>query len=211
MGAAARRSQARNAARTKSPPAMRPRLVASQLVPPDSTSDQMTARAPTLAETAPARSRAALLAGASGRRSLDKAAPASPTGTFTQNTQCQLSPWVTPPPTSGPAATAKPAMEPHIPITRPRRSGPKAVVRIVRLRGVTIAAPSPCMARAAMRSVVLGARAQAAEARLNIARPATYSRRRPKRSPMLAAGDDPGGEDEQAGVDRPLQGGDLPA
>ncbi len=147
----------------------------------------MTARAPKLAETAPTRSRAAPLAGASGRRSLDKAAPANPTGTFTQNTQCQLSPWVTPPPTSGPAATARPAMEPHIPITRPRRSGPNAVVRIVRLRGVTIAAPSPCMARAAMRSVVLGARAQAAEARLNSARPATYTRRRPKRSPMLAA------------------------
>src|SRR5262249_24449150 len=111
MGAAARRSQARNAARTKSPPAMRPRLVASQLVPPDSTSDQMTARAPKLAKTAPARSRAAPLAGASGRRSLDKAAPASPTGTFTQNTQGQPSPWVPPPPTSGPAATAKPAMD----------------------------------------------------------------------------------------------------
>jgi len=41
--------------------------------------------------------------------------------------------------------------------------------------------------RAAMRSVVLGARAQAAEAKLNSARPATYTRRRPKRSPMLAA------------------------
>jgi hypothetical protein len=43
------------------------------------------------------------------------------------------------------------------------------------------------MARAAMRSVVLGARPHAAEARLNSARPATYTRRRPKRSPMLAA------------------------
>src|SRR5262249_36782228 len=41
--------------------------------------------------------------------------------------------------------------------------------------------------RVAMRSVVLGARAQAAEARLNSARPATYTRRRPKCSPMLAA------------------------
>jgi hypothetical protein len=105
-------------------------------------------------------------------------------------------------------------MELHIPITRPRHAGPNAVVRIVRLRGVTIAAPSPCMARAAMWRVVLGARAQAAEARLNSARPATYTRRRPKRSPMLAGarrGDDPGGKDEQVGADRPLQGGDLPA
>src|SRR5262249_36966402 len=78
MGAEARRSQARIAARTNSAWAMRRRLAASQLVPPDSTSDQMTARAPRLAEAAPARSRAAPLAGASGRRSLDKAAPANP-------------------------------------------------------------------------------------------------------------------------------------
>src|SRR5262249_32102506 len=124
-GAAARRSQARNAARTKSPPAMRPRLVASQLVPPDLTSDQMTARAPRLAEAAPARSSAAPLGGASGRRSLDKAAPANPTGTLTQNTQCQLSPWVTPPPTSGPgqAGDGAPYPDPAPTALGPERRG----------------------------------------------------------------------------------------
>ncbi len=66
-----------------------------------------------------------------------------PMGTLTQKIQCRLKPWVTAPPTSGPPATARPATPPQMPMMAPRRSAEKAVVRIVRLSGVTIAARSP--------------------------------------------------------------------
>jgi hypothetical protein len=52
---------------------------------------------------------------------------------------------------------------------------------------VPASAPPQHSRSQASSSVVLGAGAQPAEARLNSVRPATYTRRRPKRSPMLAA------------------------
>ena len=87
-------------------------------------------------------------------------AAASPIGTLTQKIQCQLRPCTTAPPTSGPAATASPAMPPQMPTMAPRRSAGKAAVRMVRLSGVTIAAPMPCTARAAISGA--GARRQRA-------------------------------------------------
>ena len=105
-----------------------------------------------------------------------------------QKIQCQSSPCTTAPPTSGPAATASPAMPPQMPTTVPRRwPAGNAVVRMVRLSGMTIAAPMPCTARAAIRVPAVGASAQAADATVNSIRPATYTRRRPSRSPSAAA------------------------
>ena len=105
-----------------------------------------------------------------------RAAPtvaATPIGTLTQKIQCQLSPCVMPPPISGPAATASPAMPPQMPTTAPRFSIGNAEVKIVRLKGITMAAPIPCMARQAMSTFALGASAQAAEAAVKRARPTT--------------------------------------
>jgi len=74
-----------------------------------------------------------------------------------------------------------------MPMIVPRRCAGKAVVNIVRLSGKTMAPPSPCTVRAAISSEALGARAQAADATVNRARPMMKIRRRPKRSPSAAA------------------------
>ena len=96
-----------------------------------------------------------------------------PIGTLIQKIQCQFAPCTTAPPTSGPPAIASPAMPPQMPTTAPRREAGNALVRIVRLSGVTAAAPSPWTARAAISVSAVGASAHAAEARLNRASPAT--------------------------------------
>ena len=106
---------------------------------------------------------------------------------MTQKIQCQLSPWVTAPPISGPQATASPATPPQIPTMAPRRSGGKDAVSIVRPSGMMIAAPIPSTARNAIRAATSGATAQPAEAAVNSARPARYIRRLPIRSPIAAA------------------------
>jgi hypothetical protein len=51
---------------------------------------------------------------------------------------------------NGPEATASPAMPPQIPTTVPRFSDGKADVRMVRPNGITMAAPTPWIARKAM-------------------------------------------------------------
>ena len=57
------------------------------------------------------------------------------------------------PPTSGPMAMARPAMPPHAPSATARRSGGIAADRIVRVSGVTIAPPTPWMARARIEAI----------------------------------------------------------
>ena len=108
-----------------------------------------------------------------GRNSSDPATASTPIGTLIQKIQCQSSPWVTAPPTSGPPATASPLIPPKIPTAAPRRSAGKAAARMVSASGVTAADPSPCTARAAISSPESGATAHAAEATVNSARPAT--------------------------------------
>ena len=112
---------------------------------------------------------------------------AMPSGTLTQKIQCQSSPSVTTPPTSGPDATPSPATPPQIPTTAPRRSAGKVEVSNVRPSGMTIAAPSPWTARKPISTSRFGARAHAADARLNSTSPPTYVRRRPSRSPSAEA------------------------
>src|SRR5262249_61478675 len=57
----------------------------------------------------PSRSRAPWL---SGRSRSDSRTATTPIGALIQKIQCQLMPWVTAPPTNGPAATAAPASPP---------------------------------------------------------------------------------------------------
>jgi hypothetical protein len=73
-----------------------------------------------------------------------------------------------------------------MPMMAPRRCGGNAPVRIVRLSGITAAAPVPCTVRAASSQPTLGATAQHAEASVKTARPAVNTRRRPNRSPSAA-------------------------
>ena len=77
-------------------------------------------------------------------------------------------------------------MPDQAPIARPRFSGGNAVESSVSVSGVTIAAPAPCSARAAISAPVVGASAAAADAKVKMPRPMTNMRRRPKRSPSAA-------------------------
>src|SRR5438046_8649319 len=88
---------------------------------------------------------------------------ATPIGTFNQKIQCQEIPLTTAPPTSGPKATASPAMPLHAPMNAPRRLAGTPALRIVSVNGVTLAPPTPCAARAAMSAPAAGARAAAAD------------------------------------------------
>ena len=109
-----------------------------------------------------------------------------PIGTFSQKIHCQEMPETTAPPTSGPDATARPAIPDQAPRASPRFSFGKAPLRIVSVSGVTIAPPIPWTARAAISASMLGASAAAADASVKIVRPATKTRRRPNRSPSAA-------------------------
>ena len=73
-----------------------------------------------------------------------------PIGTLSQKIHCQASPSAIAPPTSGPIAIARPPTAPHRPSATARRSFGTAADRIVRVSGVTIAPPTPWIARAAM-------------------------------------------------------------
>ena len=66
-----------------------------------------------------------------------------PIGTFSQKIQCQEMPLTTAPPTSGPNATARPAMPLHAPMNAPRRLAGTPALRIVSVSGVMIAPPTP--------------------------------------------------------------------
>ena len=111
---------------------------------------------------------------------------ATPIGTFTQKIHCQDAPSTIAPPTSGPTATASPPTAPQAPSTRPRRSGGTAADSKVRVSGISIAAPTPCTARAATSQPIPGASAAAADPAVNTASPTVNSRRRPNRSPSVA-------------------------
>ena len=110
----------------------------------------------------------------------------SPIGTLSQKIQCQSRPSAMAPPTSGPIAMASPAMPPHAPSATARRSGGIAADRMVRVSGVTIAPPTPWMARARISISVVGASAASAEPPMKIPIPIRKTRLRPNRSPRAA-------------------------
>ena len=78
-------------------------------------------------------------------------------------------------------------MPDHAPIANPRFSAGNAVESSVSVSGVTIAAPAPCSARAAINAPVLGReRGERLKLTVKMPRPITNIRRRPKRSPSAA-------------------------
>ena len=83
-------------------------------------------------------------------------------------------------------ATPRPVTPAQTPSASPRFCAGTASLRRVSVSGVTIAAPKPWTARAAMSASMLGASAEAALARVKIPRPTTNMRLRPKRSPSAA-------------------------
>ena len=77
-------------------------------------------------------------------------------------------------------------MPPHAPSATARRSGGIAADRIVSVSGVTIAPPTPWMARARMRISVDGDSAASAEPPMKMPIPIRNTRLRPNRSPSAA-------------------------
>ena len=77
-------------------------------------------------------------------------------------------------------------MAPHRPSASPRRCGGVTLAMSVTVSGVTIAAPTPWMARAAISTPMLGASAEAALPAVNTVTPMISRRRRPNRSPSAA-------------------------
>jgi hypothetical protein len=134
---------------------------------------------PTLAKTRPGRSRLVEGPRLSVRRSRAIGSRAMPIGTFSQKIHCQEAPSTTAPPTSGPIAIARPPTAPQAPRARPRRRGDTAADSSVRVSGMTMAAPTPCTARAATRVPMPGAMAAAADPAVNKPRPIVNRRRRP--------------------------------
>ena len=78
-------------------------------------------------------------------------------------------------------------MAPQMPRAALRRSGRTAALSKVSDRGMIMAPPAPCSARAAISTPMLGARAATADEAVKRAIPATKIRRRPNRSPRAAA------------------------
>ena len=105
---------------------------------------------------------------------------------MSQKIHCHEMPSTTAPPTSGPSATARPAMPLQAPSASPRFSGATAAESSVRVSGMTIAPPAPCTARATTSASTDGASAAAAEAIVKIPIPIANIRLRPKRSPSVA-------------------------
>ena len=89
----------------------------------------------------------------------------------------------------------------------PSRGGRRGTAAASRVSdsGMIAAAPAPWTARAAMSTSALVASADAIEASANTAMPATNTRRRPHRSPSVAAAIMSVAKRERVGVDHPLQ------
>ena len=103
----------------------------------------------------------------------------APIGTFTKKIQRQLSASVMIPPSSGPAATASPIVEPQAAIAFPR-SGPWYSAPIsARAVANSAAPPTPCSARAASSVATFGAMPQRNDASVKIDTPTAKSSRRP--------------------------------
>ena len=67
----------------------------------------------------------------------------TPNGRFTKKMYRQSNAVTSRPPKVGPAMVATPATAPQTPNAAPRRSGGKVFVMIVRVWGISMAAPSP--------------------------------------------------------------------
>ena len=109
-----------------------------------------------------------------------------PIGTLSQKIHSHEKPSTIAPPTTGPIATARPAMPPHAPRIAPRFSIGVSRARIVSVSGVTIAAPRPWRARATTSISIPLESAASTDAAVKMDMPITNMRLRPKRSPRAA-------------------------
>ena len=110
------------------------------------------------------------------------------TGTLSQKIACQLTPSTTAPPTTGPSATPRPDTPPQIPIAIGRSLVGTAAASRVSDSGMMAAAPRPWNARAVIRAPLVVLSAEPMEAAVKSTTPASIIRRRPRRSPSVAAG-----------------------
>ncbi len=88
---------------------------------------------------------------------------------------------------TGPRATPRPETPPQIPIAAARIRGGTAAASRVSESGMIAAAPRPWTARAAISASELVLSAEAIEASVKTVMPASIIRRRPSRSPSVAA------------------------
>ncbi len=100
-------------------------------------------------------------------------------GTLSANTQRHET-WSTiTPPASGPMTAAIPLHAVQVPIAGPRSRAENALMMIASELGVSNAAATPCKARAAISTPIVGARAHATENTPNAATPTVNTRRSP--------------------------------
>jgi hypothetical protein len=140
------------------------------------------------ASTTPIRSSPPCRSCSSGGRTSSAAAMANaPSGTLTRNVGRQARPNTSKvsmrPQISWSATAAKPATVPKMPSTRVRASPGKVTCTIASTCGYSSAPPTPCNARAAIKTPLDGASPHAADAALNRASPSTNMRLRPNRAP----------------------------
>ena len=86
------------------------------------------------------------------------------------------------PPSSGPAPAASAEAPDQIPIAAPRSCSSNAAPMIANEQGMSSAAATPWMARAAISAAMSGAKPQAIEASVKLIMPIRKITRRPKRS-----------------------------
>ena len=96
-------------------------------------------------------------------------------------------------------------MPDQAPIARPRFSAGKAVESSVSVSGVTIAAPAPCSARAAISAPVVGASAAPAEASVKRPRPIDEHPAAAEAIAERGAGQQQHREGQRVGVDGPFE------
>ncbi|CAM5711546.1 hypothetical protein SMICM304S_03398 [Streptomyces microflavus] len=185
MGSARRCSTSTNATPRSTPPTAAPITSGEAPRPGASISAYVTPASASAPSTAPSTSNRPCAAGSrdSGtwRRATGTQIAAS--GRFSRNTHRQPGPSTSHPPTNGPTAAPTPPNPDQSPTARARSSGWKLAWMSARDPGVSSAPPTPCRARAAMRTPAFGAIPQRSEASANHTIPTTNTRRRPYRSP----------------------------
>ena len=206
MGSGVIDSHHRNVAR-KADPATSPPMALCDDQPADDPwiRPQTNAAEPREMVTSPGTSSRDLGPNDSGRNTIEPSAATKATGTLTQNTQCHESPWVTAPPTKGPAATPRPEIPPQMPTTDPRRSAGKELVKMVRLMGdngraQALDRPRRPDQEPQTRCQSAGRRGHREEQQPHDVQPATSEPIAESRG-----GDDAGGKRDAVGVHRPLK------
>ena len=143
--------------------------------------------------------------GSPGRDATPARMAMAATGTLTRKTDVQENHSSSSPPNSGPRPMPIAAMPAQIPIALPRSSRGKTFVMIDRVAGMMSAPPTPIAARIAISWLALSATSTARLAAPKIASPGLERALAPEAVAERAHGQEQAGEDEQVGVDDPLQ------